>query len=131
MFPKIPADHRYKFSLQHAACWPRSSNRWSNQLYLISHLWFRALSIYYINKPTWCNLMQSYLFFTAVHCTCFGCFLHPSSGVQLNCSYSHRYISSFCVVWLKSIDSRPWTHFNWFKPHHTDTRNEPMTVTTV
>jgi hypothetical protein len=30
-----------------------------------------------------------------------------------------------------AIDSRPWTPGNGFKPHHTDTRNVPMTVTTV
>jgi hypothetical protein len=58
----------------------------------ISHLWFRASSIYYINKPTWFNFMQLHLFFTAIHSTCFGRPPHPSSGVQLNCSYSHRYI---------------------------------------
>jgi hypothetical protein len=49
---------------------------------------------YYINKPTWCNFMQSHLFFIAIHSICFGRLLHPSSGVQLNCSYSDRYISS-------------------------------------
>jgi hypothetical protein len=89
---------------------------------LISHLWFRASSIYYINKPTWCNFMQSHLFFIAIHSTCFGRLLQPSSGAQLNCSYSHRYISSVCVVWLKSVErcprsgvycTMPW-HEKWF-----------------
>jgi hypothetical protein len=60
------------------------------------------LSFYYIKKPTWCNFMQSHLFFIEIHSTCFGRLLRPSSGVQSNCSYSHRYVSSVCVVWLKS-----------------------------
>jgi hypothetical protein len=30
--------------------------------------------------------------------TCFGCFLHPSSGVQLNCRCNHRYSSCVGVV---------------------------------
>jgi hypothetical protein len=42
-----------------------------------------------------------------VYSTCFRCFLHPSSGVQLNCRYSHRYISCVCVVWLKSVERCP------------------------
>jgi hypothetical protein len=41
--------------------------------------------IYYINKPTWCNFMQSHLFFIDIHSTCFGRLLNPSSGVQSNC----------------------------------------------
>jgi hypothetical protein len=61
------------------------------------------ISLYYIDKPTGCNFMQSHLFFIAIHSACFGCFPRPSSGAQLNCSYSHRYISSVCVVWLISI----------------------------
>ena len=39
-----------------------------------------------------CSYMQSILFHCQVHSTCFGCLLHPSSGVQfLNCIYSHWY----------------------------------------
>jgi hypothetical protein len=51
--------------------------------------------------------MQSHLFFIKIHSICFGRLLHPSSGVQLNCNYSHRYISSVCVVWLKSVERCP------------------------
>jgi hypothetical protein len=59
----------------------------------VSHLCFHASSIYYIDKPTWFNFTYSLLFLIEIHSTCFGRPLHPSSGVQLNCSYSHRYIS--------------------------------------
>ena len=39
-----------------------------------------------------CSYMQSILFHCYVHSTCFGRFIHPSSGVQfLNCIYSHWY----------------------------------------
>jgi hypothetical protein len=53
----------------------------------------KIILLYYINKPTWCNFVQSHLFFIEIYSACFGRLLHPSSGVQLNCSYSHRYIS--------------------------------------
>jgi hypothetical protein len=56
-------------------------------------------------------MQQSHLFFIAIHSTCFGRPLHLSSGVHLNCSYSHRYISSVCVVWLKSVESCPRSGF--------------------
>jgi hypothetical protein len=44
--------------------------------------------------------MSSHLFFIEIHSTCFWRVLHPSSGVQLNCSYSHMYIS--VSVWYGS-----------------------------
>jgi hypothetical protein len=45
--------------------------------------------------------------------TCFGCFLHPSSGVMAN-FVGH---DQLCWPWHCEIDSRPWTSFNRFKPH--------------
>jgi hypothetical protein len=39
--------------------------------------------------------------------TCFGCFLHPSSGVQLKLQMHHRCSSCVSVVWFKSVERCP------------------------
>jgi len=47
------------------------------------------------------------------HSTCFGCSLHPSSGIHktVDAITGTRHVS----VWCK-VDARTWTSFNGFKP---------------
>jgi hypothetical protein len=88
--------------------------------------YLRSLYFAYINNcPTWCNCMQSIFVLLQNHSTCFGCQLHPSSGVYKTVTTVSGIGHSVCVcaataaqtqtLWrwtIISTDSRctePWT----------------------
>jgi hypothetical protein len=69
-------------------------------IYLLSILYIHYIYIYIYKYPTRCYNAQCIFFILLqIYSTCFGCHLHPSSGVQETVVIHHWYKSYVTIVW--------------------------------
>ena len=95
-----------------------------DKVQLIICWWVRASWISVNNCPTRCDYVQFY-YISANSSTCFGWYLHPSSGAHVNCNY-------YIWHWSNRICYLPlsWRSRNGFRHIH-DSGPVPDAVITV